>query len=151
MYGNRVSLACFISHCLTCIKTLRRKWNIKHYNTRKARRSAGIWKICCWMHFLAWINYSCVIIHMLLELDGSLHTCTIYHMRQFCSFFYCLAWFDTVEFMPAVSKQRAVRWCGRRGSIPLSIDYVWSVHIDRAISTPWYTCCIWNSYIKNHH
>ena len=25
-------------------------------------------------------------------------TCKVFHMRQFCRFFYCLAWFDTVEF-----------------------------------------------------
>ena len=25
-------------------------------------------------------------------------TCNVFYMRQFCRFFYCLAWFDTVEF-----------------------------------------------------
>ena len=25
-------------------------------------------------------------------------TCDVFYMRQFCRFFYCLAWFDTVEF-----------------------------------------------------
>ena len=25
-------------------------------------------------------------------------TCNVFHMRQICRFFYCLAWFDTVEF-----------------------------------------------------
>ena len=25
-------------------------------------------------------------------------TCNVYHMQQFCRFFNCLAWFDTVEF-----------------------------------------------------
>ena len=25
-------------------------------------------------------------------------TCNVFHMRQFCRFFYCLAWSDTVEF-----------------------------------------------------
>ena len=25
-------------------------------------------------------------------------TCNVLHMRQFCRFVYCLAWFDTVEF-----------------------------------------------------
>ena len=34
----------------------------------------------------------------MLVLDGLLHTCYVYHMRQFCRFFYCLAGFDTVEF-----------------------------------------------------
>ena len=25
-------------------------------------------------------------------------TCNVFHMRQFCGFFYCLAWFNTVKF-----------------------------------------------------
>ena len=25
-------------------------------------------------------------------------TCNVYHMRKFCRFFNCMAWFDTVEF-----------------------------------------------------
>ena len=29
----------------------------------------------------------------------------------------------------------------------VSIDYVWSVYIDKAISSSWYLYCIWNSYI----
>ena len=146
-------------------------------------------------------------------------------LRAMCSicgnsadFFYCLSWFDTVEFNCLPSPSNDVRWCGFCYSIPLSIDYVWnlsidrlyrllhahiayeidtaeiiaafcrisyclrylirlnsivcmikqqdirwfgfcwsipisiwSVYIDRAISTPWYSDCKWNSYIKNHH
>ena len=149
-------------------------------------------------------------------------TCYVFHMRKFCRFFYCLAWFDTVAFnrppcsnnemfddavlvdrfrcqlimfgireliglsqllhahiayqldMPkssqhsfifpidcviwyawiqsfAMFKQQDVRLCGFRWSIPISIDYVWREYIDRAILTPWYSYCIWNSCIKNHH
>ena len=129
-------------------------------------------------------------------------SCNVFHMRQFCIFVYCLAWFDTVEFncMPcannemydhavfadrfrcqltmfefreligylnsfmlifhnklippkslqhsaefpivcmiwygwihssAMFKQQDVRWCGFRWSIPISIDYVWNVYVDR--------------------
>ena len=36
-------------------------------------------------------------------------------------------------------------------SIPISIYYVWSAYIHGAISIPWYSYCIWNSYITNHH
>ena len=77
---------------------MRWMWHIKLYNTRKTRRAAGIWKICCWIHVLAWINRSCIEIHKLLVLDGSLHTCNVYHVRKFCRFFFCLAFFYTVEF-----------------------------------------------------
>ena len=48
-------------------------------------------------------------------------------------------------------KQQDIRCCRFRWSIPLSIRYVWSVYIHVAISTPWYSYCIWNSYIKNLH
>ena len=111
-------------------------------------------------------------------------------MRQFCRFFYCLAWFDTVEFnclpcpnnemyddtvfadrfhcqltmfgirvliglsgllqLSAVSKQRDLRLWGFRWSIPLSIDYVWNLSIDRAIATPSSSYCVWNRYCQDH-
>ena len=76
-------------------------------------------------------------------------TCNVFHMRQLCRFFYCLAWFDTVE-SPAVSKQQYVRWCAFRWEIPLSIYYVWNWCIDRAISTTSCSYCIWNRYHQNH-
>ena len=37
-----------------------------------------------------------------------------------------------------------------RWSIPLSIDYVWNLGIDRAISTPSCSYCVWNRYGQNH-
>ena len=51
----------------------------------------------------------------------------------------------------AMFKQQDVRWYGFKWSIQISIDYVWSVYIRGAISTLWYSYCIWNSDIKNHH
>ena len=149
-------------------------------------------------------------------------TCNVFSMRQFCRFFYCLAWLDTVEFNRPVCpdnemydnavfadrfgyqlamfdirsliglyrlihahivyeidtakiiaaffrisyclhdlirlnsivchvKKQDVRLCGLRWSIPISIDYDWGEYTDRVISTPWYSFCIWNSYITNHH
>ena len=149
-------------------------------------------------------------------------TCNVLHVRQFCRFLYCLAWFDTVEFsrLPypknemyddAVFANRfhyQLTMCGIRVLLWLSrfihahIAYVidtdkiiaaffrisyclhdlirlnsivgyfqttrctmlWFSMIDsdinwlclkyvysRAISTPWYSYNIWNSYIKNHH
>ena len=34
---------------------------------------AWIWKICCLIHILPWINHSCIVIHKLLVLDDLLH------------------------------------------------------------------------------
>ena len=79
-------------------------------------------------------------------------TCNVIDERQFCRFFYCLAWFVTVEFIsPAVSKQQDVRWCGFRWSIMISINYVWNSNIDRAISTLSFSYCIWNRFCQNNH
>ena len=50
----------------------------------------------------------------------------------------------------AMFKQKDVRWYGFQWSILIPIDYVWSVYIHGAISTPWYSYCIWNSYIQNY-
>ena len=78
-------------------------------------------------------------------------TCNVFHMRQFCIFCYCLAWFYTVDFsrLPC-SKQQDVRWCGFRWSIPLSIDYVLNSSTIRNISTPSCSYCTWNSYCQNY-
>ena len=72
-------------------------------------------------------------------------------IAAFCRIFYCLH--DLIRWIQssAMCKQQDVRCCCFRWSIPISIDYVWSVYIDSAIYTPWYSYCIWNSYIKNHH
>ena len=77
-------------------------------------------------------------------------TCNVLHMRKFCRFVYCLAWFDTVDFKPVLSKRQDVRWCNFRWSIPLSIDYIWKSGIDKVISTPSCSYCIWNRYCQNH-
>ena len=54
--------------------------------------------MCCWRHFLAWINHSSIAIHKLLVLDGSLHYVQCVTYAEFCRYFYCLAWFGTVEY-----------------------------------------------------
>ena len=148
-------------------------------------------------------------------------TCNVIHMRQFCRFFYCLAWFDTVEFnrLPCPKNEMyddavfAIRFryqltmfgirvwilisrllhahiahatdtvkiiaafCRISNCLPDLIRFssivchvqttrckmTWfstidsdinyqcleCVYIDRAVSTPWHSYCIWNSYIKN--
>ena len=78
-------------------------------------------------------------------------TCYVFHMRQFYRFFSILSmiWYCRIQ-SPAVFKQRDVRWCGFRWSIPLSIDYVWNSCIDTAISTPSCSYCIWNRYFQHH-
>ena len=62
----------------------------------------------------------------------------------------CMIWYDWIQ-SSTMFKEQDVRWYGFQCSILISIDYVWSVCIHRAISTPWYSYCICNSYIKNHH
>ena len=49
----------------------------------------------------------------------------------------------------AVYKERDVRWCGFRYSIPLSIGYVWNSCIDMAILTPSCLYCIYNRWCQN--
>ena len=61
----------------------------------------------------------------------------------------CLILYGWIQ-STAMFKQKDVRWYGFQWSTLISIDYVWSVYIHGAISTPWYSYCIWCSYIKNH-
>ena len=73
MYRHRVSLACFLSHCYTSIKT----WGESDILSSTVLVKLGVklefWKICCLIHILSWINHSCIVIHNLLVFDGSLH------------------------------------------------------------------------------
>ena len=59
-------------------------------------------------------------------------TCNVLHVRQFCKFslLFSIIWYCRIQ-SPAVFKQRDVRWCGFRWSIPLWIGYVWNSCIDR--------------------
>ena len=72
-------------------------------------------------------------------------------IAAFCRISYCLH--DLIRLNSIVGYVQTTRctmiWFQR--STLISIDYVWSVHINEAISTSWYSYCIWNSYIKNHH
>ena len=78
-------------------------------------------------------------------------TCNVLHMRQLCRFLYCFSmiWYCRIQ-SPAVSKERHVRWCGFRQSIPLSIGYVWNSSIDMAISILVWSYCICIIYWQNH-
>ena len=62
-------------------------------------------------------------------------TCNVFHMPQFCTLFYCLAWFRTVEFNFRPSPKNEMYddaiFCW---SISPSIDYVWSSITDRLSS-----------------
>ena len=60
---------------------------------------------------------------------------------------FCMIWYWWVHSY-SVSKQQGIRWCSFHCSISILIDYIRSVYIDRAITTTWYSYCIWNSYIK---
>ena len=130
---------------------LRRKWNIKLCNTLKTRRPAGIWKICCWIHILAWIYRSFIVFHMALVLDGSLQyvQCVPYAAILQIFLLFSMMWYCRNQ-SPSVSKRQDIRWCRFRWSIPLSNAYVLESIIDRVISTPSCSYCIWNRYCQNH-
>ena len=128
-----------------------RKWNIKLNNTRKTSRLPGVSNICCWIHIRDWIYRNCIVIHKSMVLDGSLHYVQCVPYAEFLQIFllFSMIWNCRIQ-SPAVSKQRDVRWCAFRYSIPISIGYLWNACIDMAISTPSCSYCIWNRYWQNH-
>ena len=132
-------------------QNLSRKWNIKLYNTAKTSRLPGIWKICWWIHIRDWIYRSCIVIHKTLVLDGSLHNlqCVTYAAILQIFMLFSMIWYCRIQ-SAAVSKERDLRWCGFRKSIPLSIDYVLNSCIDMAISILSCSYCIYNRYWQNH-
>ena len=132
-------------------QTLSRKWNIKLNNTRKTSRLPGIWKICCWIHIPDGIYRSCIVIHKSLVLDGSLHYlhCVTYAAILPIFILFSMIWYCRIQ-STAVSKERDVRWCAFRCSMPLALDYVRNSCIDMDISTPSCSYCIWNGYCQNH-
>ena len=78
-------------------------------------------------------------------------TCNVLHMRQFCRFVYCLAWFDTDKFNRLLcSKNEMYDDAVFANLISLSIGYVWNSCIDMAISilSCWY--CICSRYWQNN-
>ena len=98
-----------------------------------------------------WIYRSCIVIHKSLVLDGSLHYVQCVRYAEILQIILLFSMICNCRIQsPAVSKQRDVRWCGFRYSIPISIGYLWSACIDMAISTPSCSYCIWNSYWQNH-
>ena len=109
------------------------------------------YSICCWIHIRDWIYRSCIVIQMSLVLDGSLHyvQCVPYAKIVQIFLLFSMIWNCRIQ-SPAVSKQRDVRLCGFRYSIPMSIGYLWKLCIDMAISTPSCSHCIWNRYWQNH-
>ena len=62
---------------------------------------------------------------------------------------FSMIWYCRIQ-STAVSKERDVRWCGFRYSIPLSIDYVWESCINMDISILSRSYCICNRYWQNH-
>ena len=72
-------------------------------------------------------------------------------IAEFFRISYCLLiWYARIQ-SSAMFKRQDVRWYGFQRSILISIDYVWSVYIHGATSSPWDSYCIWNSSIRNHH
>ena len=95
-------------------------------------------------------------IRVLIALSRILHdhiTHEIYTSKITAAFFrisyFCMIWYAWIH-SSAMFKQKNVRCCDFRWSIPLSIDYVWNCSIDRAIKTPSCSYYIWNRYCQNH-
>ena len=94
----RLLLDSFISDCYSCIRT----WGETHILRSTILQKLGV--------LLEFERYADGYIFQLEFTAVALHfkgrwyemvrcsTCNVCHMRQICSFFYCLAWFDTVEF-----------------------------------------------------
>ena len=104
------------------------------------------------LHFLAWTDHSCIVIYKLWVLDGWLHyvQCVPYAAILQIFVLFGMIWYCRIQ-LPAVSKQRDVRWYGFRWSIPLPIHYVWNSSIDRSMSTPSCLYYIWDRDCQNHH
>ena len=88
--------------------------------------------ICCSIHFLAWINHRCIVIHKLLVLDDSVHYVQFVPYAAILQIvlLFSMIWYCRIQ-LPAKFKQPDVRWCGFCRSIPLSMSYVWNWSIDR--------------------
>ena len=69
-------------------------------------------------------------------------------IAAFCRISYCLDDLIRLNSIVGYVQITNVRWYGFQWSILISIDYVWRVYIHGAISTPQYSYCVWNSYIK---
>ena len=75
------------------------------------------------MHILAWTNHSCIEMHTLLVLDGSLYNVQYVQyvtIRQIILLF-SMIWYCRIQ-SPSVSKQQDVQWCCFSWSIPMSIQ-----------------------------
>ena len=88
----------FLYPLLYVYSNLSRKWHSKLYNTRKVRRAAGIWKICCWIYFIAWTNHGCIVIRKLFVLHDSLHYVQWVPYAAILQMFLLFTIFYTVEF-----------------------------------------------------
>ena len=99
-----------------------RKWHIKLHNTLKTGHPAGIWKICCWVHLLAWINRSCIAIHKALVLDHSLQyvQCLTYAAVLHIFLLFSMISYCRIQSR-AVSKRQEGRWCSFCWSIPYQL------------------------------
>ena len=78
-------------------------------------------------------------------------TCSVFHMWQFCRFFYCLASFDTLNSI--VCRVQPIRYTMTKFSL---IDFVIKLTMfeirvfGKAISTPSCSYCVGNSCCQNH-
>ena len=97
--GSVLGIAnCVFSDCNSCIMT----WRERHLF-----RSTIILKLGVLLQFeryadgyIFWPAFSALLLYSIGRWYEMVlcSTCNVCHMRQFCRFFYCLAWFDNVAF-----------------------------------------------------
>ena len=100
VFANRFRYQLAMFDVCTLIGLSRLLYNHIAYEivNNKNWRRAGICQICCWIHLLVWIYCSCIVFQKALVLDGSLKYVQCVPYAEILQIFYCLAWFDTVEF-----------------------------------------------------
>ena len=116
----------FLATVIPVLKKIR-NWHTMLYSTRRARRPAGIWNMCHWIHILAWFYSSCIVFHRALVLDSSLQyvQCVPYAKILQIVLLFSIIWYCRYD----------IRWWTFRWMITFSIDYVSNMCICTDIST----------------
>ena len=104
-----------------------------------------------WCHFRWSIPLSIdYVLNSIIDRAISTHSCSCCMWNRWCQNhcsilpnFQLFAWFNTVEFnrLP-YGKSKMYDDVVFDDGLRYQLTYVWSVYIDRAISTPWYSYCI---------
>ena len=118
-YASASSIASLLlSDCYTCIKTWGESYTLcSTIKTRchalKTRCHAGIWEIYRLIHILAWIYRSCIVIHKVSVLDGSLQ------------YVYCVPYMAILQIFLLFS----MTWYVYFNRLPCSNDKMYNDHV----------------------